>query len=177
MERPSVLLLAPVQLLQMNAKLTAALLPLWLPSPSWSSFSKVHPEASGKQGISPLQDLQREFFICCVFILCGCCSLSASFLRFDLSSLQGGRCSQERFGRKSCWFLLRSRSQLLVSDTTGQGPWASPDTGCHVSSISRIFTIFFLAPSLSEIASPFRATAFGTSSFLWKPSSQFFRFK
>jgi len=47
-EMPSVLLLAPIQLLQMNAKLTAALLHSCFLSHHMARYPKVHPEFLGK---------------------------------------------------------------------------------------------------------------------------------
>lgn len=63
---PSALLLAAIQLLKMNAKLTAALPPLCFLLHLIARF-KVHPESLGKQRISPLQKLQQGLFFLCLF--------------------------------------------------------------------------------------------------------------
>lgn len=78
-EMPSALLLAAIQLLKMNAKLTAALPPLCFLLHLIARF-KVHPESLGKQRISPLQKLQQGLFFS-MLILYGCYSFPMMFPR------------------------------------------------------------------------------------------------
>lgn len=78
-EMPSALLLAAIQLLKMNAKLTAALPPLCFLLHLIARL-KVHPESLGKQRISPLQKLQQGLFFS-MLILYGCYSFSMMFPR------------------------------------------------------------------------------------------------
>lgn len=104
---PSALLLAAVQLLKMNAKLTAALPPPCFLLHLIARF-KFHPESLGKQRIPPLQKLQQGLFFS-VLILYGCYNFPMMFPRSWLP------CRQvrwlEQVGQK---FLLASAMMLLA---------------------------------------------------------------
>lgn len=74
--------------------------------PSHSTLSKVHPESLSRQGVSPLQKLQWEFFIYFGFILCAVTALV--FRSYGLTSLlwRGGRRGPaylERLDRQLCF--------------------------------------------------------------------------
>lgn len=167
-EMLSVLLLAPIQLLQMNAKLTAALLP-----PCFF----LHPIAL------PLRFIQnpwesREYHLCKIFtgnfsfILC-LFSVAATALVFHswgLTSMQRGRCLPGKVGQNVVLLpavMLQAVTDLGHRWPRSMGiPWQWSPCFPHLQDLplfrqtspwARIFTLFFLGLLLpSETASSFQ---------------------
>lgn len=189
-EMPSVLLLAPIQLLQMNAKLTAALLPpCFLLHPIALSLRFIqNPWESREYHLC--KKLQWNFFIYSVYslwLLQPYCFIPEVWLPFPAGRLLLTREGWAESCVSSCCDTACSYwSQAPLAKVHGHALTvvsmfpSSPGSSLISPDLALGQDLHILLsgpPSFREPLLPFRDPSLGTSSFFWKPSFQFLQSK